>query len=97
MSYIDTKYLNFISPQLQMFKKKGDNLWNFRCPYCGDSQKSKTKARGFVFRKKNEVLNPLKICLRNTPQDALLKKEGYHLNRSQTCTYASHFLNSRIL
>jgi transcription elongation factor Elf1 len=62
MSYIDTKYLNFISPQLQMFKKKGDNLWNFRCPYCGDSQKSKTKARGFVFRKKNDLFFKCHNC-----------------------------------
>ena len=62
MSYIDTKYLNIISPQLQQFKKKGDNLWNFRCPYCGDSQKSRTKARGFVFRKKNDLFFKCHNC-----------------------------------
>ena len=62
MSYIDTKYLNIISPYLQQFKKKGDNLWNFRCPYCGDSQKSRTKARGFVFRKKNDLFFKCHNC-----------------------------------
>ena len=62
MSYIDTKYLNIISPYLQQFKKKGDNLWNFRCPYCGDSQKSRTKARGFVFRKKNNLFFKCHNC-----------------------------------
>ena len=62
MSYIDTKYLNIISPQLQQFKKKGDFLWNFRCPYCGDSQKSRTKARGFVFRKKNDLFFKCHNC-----------------------------------
>jgi transcription elongation factor Elf1 len=62
MSYIDTKYLNIISPQLQQFKKKGDNLWNFRCPYCGDSHKSRTKARGFVFRKKNDLFFKCHNC-----------------------------------
>jgi len=62
MSYIDTKYLNIISPYLQQFKKKGDNLWNFRCPYCGDSQKSQTKARGFVFRKKNDLFFKCHNC-----------------------------------
>jgi len=62
MSYIDTKYLNIISPQLQQFKKKGDNLWNFRCPYCGDSQKSRTKARGFVFQKKNDLFFKCHNC-----------------------------------
>ena len=62
MSYIDTKYLNIISPYLQQFKKKGDHLWNFRCPYCGDSQKSRTKARGFVFRKKNDLFFKCHNC-----------------------------------
>ena len=62
MSYIDTKYLNIISPYLQQFKKKGDYLWNFRCPYCGDSQKSRTKARGFVFRKKNDLFFKCHNC-----------------------------------
>jgi len=61
-SYIDIKYLNLISPQLQLFKKKGDVLWNFRCPYCGDSKKKKSKARGFVFRKKNDLFFKCHNC-----------------------------------
>ena len=61
-SYIDIKYLNLISPQLQQFKKKGDFLWNFRCPYCGDSQKSRIKARGFVYRKKNDLFYKCHNC-----------------------------------
>ena len=62
MSYIDTKYLNILSTQLPLFKKKGENLWNFRCPYCGDSQKSRTKARGFVYRKKNDLFFKCHNC-----------------------------------
>ena len=62
MSYIDHKYLNLISPMLPLFKKKGDNLWNFRCPYCGDSQKSRTKARGYVFRKKADLFYKCHNC-----------------------------------
>ena len=62
MSYIDSKYLNIIGPQLLQFKKKGDFLWNFRCPYCGDSQKSHTKARGFVYRKKNDLFYKCHNC-----------------------------------
>jgi len=60
--YIDIKYLNLVSPQLQQFKKKGDFLWNFRCPYCGDSHKSRTKARGYVFRKKNDLFYKCHNC-----------------------------------
>ena len=61
-SYIDVKYVNIISPFLQQFKKKGDFLWNFRCPYCGDSQKSRTKARWFVYRKKNDLFYKCHNC-----------------------------------
>ena len=42
-SYIDLKFINEISARLGQFKKKGDYLFNFRCPHCGDSKKSKTK------------------------------------------------------
>ena len=42
--YIEQKYLLLASSQLSQFTKKGDYLYNFRCPYCGDSHKSKTKA-----------------------------------------------------
>ena len=62
MSYIDSKYLNILSPQLLKFQKKGDYLWNFRCPYCGDSQKSRSKARGFVYRKKNDLFYKCHNC-----------------------------------
>ena len=41
--YIEQKYLLLVSPQLSLFKKKSDYLYNFRCPYCGDSQKSQHK------------------------------------------------------
>ena len=61
-SYIDIKYLNLIQHHFSLFKKKGDFLWNFRCPYCGDSKKSRTKARGYVFRKKNDLFYKCHNC-----------------------------------
>jgi DNA primase len=51
--FIDRQFLLRISPKLQRFTQKKEDLYNFRCPLCGDSQKNKTKARGFVYRKKN--------------------------------------------
>ena len=62
MTFIDQKYLNIISPQLKQFKPKGNNLWNFRCPYCGDSKKSQTKARGLVYQKKNDLFYKCHNC-----------------------------------
>ena len=50
-TYIDQKYLHLLSANLPLFKRKNDNLYNFRCPYCGDSQVSSTKARGYVYLK----------------------------------------------
>jgi len=72
-SYIDIKYLNIISPQLMQFKKKGDALWNFRCPYCGDSKKNKTKARGFVYRKKNDLFFKCHNCQVGTTLSKLIE------------------------
>ena len=73
MSYIDSKYLNIIGPQLTRFKKKGDFLWNFRCPYCGDSQKSRSKARGFVYRKKNDLFYKCHNCGTGTTLGKLIE------------------------
>ena len=73
MSYIDSKYLNILSPQLLKFKKKGDFLWNFRCPYCGDSQKSRSKARGYVYRKKNDLFYKCHNCGMGTTLGNLIK------------------------
>ena len=54
-SYIDLKFINDVSGRLSQFKKKSDYLYNFRCPHCGDSQKSKTKARAYFYRVKNDM------------------------------------------
>ena len=52
MSFVDQKYINLCTSRVEKFKKVRDNLWNFRCPICGDSKKRKNKARGFIYRKK---------------------------------------------
>ena len=60
--YIEQKYLNIVSSQLLRFKKTNDFVWNFRCPYCGDSQKNSSKARGFVFRKESNLIYKCHNC-----------------------------------
>jgi hypothetical protein len=55
MDFVDVKYINLISPRLQKFKKVKNNLYNFRCPICGDSQKNKNKARGYLYQVKNNT------------------------------------------
>lgn len=62
MSYLDVKYIQLISPQLEKFSKKKSDLYNFRCPYCGDSKKRQDKARGYFFRMKNEMIFKCHNC-----------------------------------
>ena len=54
MSLIDSKYVGLVSSRLQKFKQVKNNLYNFRCPYCGDSQRHKSKARGYIYKLKND-------------------------------------------
>ena len=61
-SYIDIKFINLLSTRLPKFKRKSEYLFNFRCPHCGDSQKSTTKARGFVYKKKNDMFFKCHNC-----------------------------------
>jgi len=60
--YIDRTFLLRISPRLQRFTQKKTDLYNFRCPLCGDSQKNKTKSRGFVYRKKEDYFYMCHNC-----------------------------------
>jgi hypothetical protein len=54
MSLIDEKFISLISSRLDKYKKVKIGLYNFRCPYCGDSQKYKNKARGYFYKVKND-------------------------------------------
>ena len=55
MDLVDRKYVNLISSRLQKFKQKKPDLYNFRCPLCGDSQKRKNVARGYLYSIKNNA------------------------------------------
>jgi transcription elongation factor Elf1 len=55
MDFVDVKYINLISSRFQKFKKVKNNLYNFRCPICGDSQRNKNKARGYLYQVKNNT------------------------------------------
>jgi len=55
MDLVDSKYIGLISSRLQKFKKVKNNLYNFRCPVCGDSQKNKNKTRGYLYQVKNNT------------------------------------------
>jgi len=50
MLYTDVKYANLLQSYVRNYKRKGDYLWNFSCPFCNDSQKNKLKARGYLYK-----------------------------------------------
>ena len=55
MNHIDSKFIGLLSPRLEKFKKVKSNLYNFRCPICGDSKKNKSKTRGYLYSVKSDV------------------------------------------
>ena len=77
--FTEIKYLNLLSVRLEKFKRKDDFLWNFRCPICGDSQRNKNKARGFVFQVKGKLRYKCHNCGASLTFDKFLEGEDPHL------------------
>ncbi len=57
--WIDAKYVRLLDGKFERFKVQRSEpiLANFRCPYCGDSQISKWKARGFLYTVADKTVN----------------------------------------
>jgi hypothetical protein len=55
MDSIDEKYINELTGKLEQLKKVKPGLYNCRCPLCGDSQKNKTKTRGYFYQIQNNT------------------------------------------
>jgi predicted RNA-binding Zn-ribbon protein involved in translation (DUF1610 family) len=55
MDLVDSKYIGLVSSRLQKFKRVKTDLYNFRCPICGDSQRNKSKTRGYIYSVKNNT------------------------------------------
>lgn len=60
--YIDKKFVNLISGTLEKFKWKKDSLATCRCFKCGDSQKNKSKTRGYFFEHKGHYVYKCHNC-----------------------------------
>ena len=71
--YIDRKFLLLVSSRLERFAQKNEDLFNFRCPVCGDSKKNKLKARGYIFRKGNDYFYTCHNCHSGTTFSKFLK------------------------
>lgn len=74
MDYVDSKYIELLASQLQKFKKVKSELYNFRCPICGDSQRNKNKARGYLYAAKNNTNFKCHNCGSSLSFNNFLKK-----------------------
>ena len=84
MDYVDVKYINLISSRFQKFKKVKNNLYNFRCPICGDSQRNKSKARGYLYQVKNNTNFKCHNCGINVSFNNFLKQIDSTIHKQYT-------------
>ena len=60
--YIDVKYLQYIAPKFEKFQQKKPDLFNVRCPICGDSRQNKKKTRGYFYREQDDMFYKCHNC-----------------------------------
>ena len=73
MLHIDTKYASLLGSRLRNFAKKNDYLWNYSCPICGDSKTNSRKARGYIYKFKQDLLVKCHKCGYSTNLGNLIK------------------------
>ncbi len=84
MDLVDSKYIGLVSSRLQKFKRVKSDLYNFRCPICGDSQKNKTKARGYIYSVKNNTNFKCHNCGASLSFNNFLKELDSTLHKQYT-------------
>ena len=73
MLHIDMKYASLLGTRLRNFAKKNDYLWNYSCPICGDSKTNPRKARGYIYKFKQDLLVKCHKCGYSTNIGNLIK------------------------
>ena len=84
MDLIDSKFIGLVSPRLSKFKKVKSNLYNFRCPICGDSKKNKNKARAYIYQVKNNTNFKCHNCGASLSFNSFLKDLDPQLHKRYT-------------
>ena len=84
MDLIDSKYIGLVSSRLQKFKRVKADLYNFRCPICGDSQKHRNKARGYFYQVKVNTNYKCHNCGASLSFNNFLKKLDPTLHKQYT-------------
>ncbi len=84
MDLVDSKYIGLVSSRLQKFKRVKADLYNFRCPICGDSQKHKNKARGYFYQVKTNTNYKCHNCGASLSFNNFLKQIDPTLHKQYT-------------
>jgi len=84
MDLVDSKYITLLSSRLPKFKRVKPNLFNFRCPICGDSQKHKNKARGYFYQVKANTNFKCHNCGASSSFNNFLKRIDPTLHKQYT-------------
>ena len=84
MDIIDSKFIGLVSSRLQKFKRVKADLYNFRCPICGDSQKHKNKARGYFYQVKTNTNFKCHNCGASSSLNNFLKQIDPVLHKQYT-------------
>jgi len=84
MDLVDAKYIGLVSSRLQKFKRVKSDLYNFRCPICGDSQRNKNKARGYIYSVKNNTNFKCHNCGASLSFNNFLKELDTSLHKQYT-------------
>jgi len=84
MDLVDSKYIGLVSSRLQKFKRVKADLYNFRCPICGDSQRNKNKARGYIYAVKNNTNFKCHNCGASLSFNNFLKEIDLTLHKQYT-------------
>jgi len=62
ITLLEHKYTHLLAAHLENFRNESSKLYNFRCPFCGDSSNDKTKARGYLFEADSSVFYKCHNC-----------------------------------
>ena len=84
MDLVDSKYIGLVSSRLEKFKRVKSNLYNFRCPICGDSQRNKNKARGYFYQVQNNTNFKCHNCSASLSFNNFLKEIDINLHKQYT-------------
>lgn len=88
---LEYRYVQLAGERLEGFKKLRENVYNFRCPICGDSVQKNSKKRGYFLKKKGEFI----FYCHNCGASMSLKNFLYHTDNALFQQYQRERLVSK--